>query len=148
MWMFKKKKITEEGLKNSSAKILPEECILMTSRASVGYFGICERSVCTNQGFISCVPNKKCFQMYLLYNLLNRVEEIRQKAGGSTYLEISKKTFRDFEIVLPDVDVLMEFQKIEHKIFEDTRSLAKKIVSLKEARDRLLPKLMSGEVEV
>lgn len=142
------KKITEEGLKNSSAKMVPEESILMTSRASVGYFGVCEKSVCTNQGFISCVPNQTYYQMYLLYNLMNRVDEIRQKAGGSTYLEISKKTFRDFEIALPDVEILMEFQKIEHKIFEETRSLAKKIVSLKEARDRLLPKLMSGEVEV
>lgn len=142
------KKITEEGLKNSSAKMVPEESILMTSRASVGYFGVCEKSVCTNQGFISCVPNKECFQMYLLYNLLNRVEEIRQKAGGSTYLEISKKTFRDFDIILPDIEVLKEFQKLEHKILEETRSLSKKIVCLKEARDRLLPKLMSGEVEV
>ena len=142
------KKITEEGLKNSSAKMVPEESILMTSRASVGYFGVCEKSVCTNQGFISCVPNQTYYQMYLLYNLMNRVDEIRQKAGGSTYLEISKKTFRDLDIVLPDTEILKEFQKIEYKIFEESRNLAKKIVCLKEVRDRLLQKLMSGEVEV
>ena len=142
------KKITEEGLKNSSAKMVPEESILMTSRASVGYFGVCEKSVCTNQGFISCVPNQTYYQMYLLYNLMNRVDEIRQKAGGSTYLEISKKTFRDLDIVLPDTEILKEFQKIEYKIFEESRNLAKKIVCLKEVRDRLLQKLMSGEIEV
>lgn len=142
------KKITEEGLKNSSAKMLPEETILMTSRASVGYFGICEYRVCTNQGFISCVPNHTDLQMYLLYNLMDRVEEIRQKAGGSTYLEISKKTFRDFDVVKPDVEVLKKFQEIEYNILKQIRVIAKKIVALQEARDRLLPKLMSGEVEV
>ena len=104
------KKITQEGLDHSSAKMLPEETILMTSRASVGYFGICDFEVCTNQGFISCVPFKKNFQMYLLYNLINRVEEIRIKAGGSTYLEISKSVFRNFNIISPSDDVLKSFQ--------------------------------------
>ena len=53
------KKITPEGLKNSSAKMLPAETILMTSRASVGFFGMCKYEVCTNQGFISCIPKGK-----------------------------------------------------------------------------------------
>lgn len=50
------KKITETGLRNSSAKMLPAYTILMTSRASVGFFGMCDQPVCTNQGFISCIP--------------------------------------------------------------------------------------------
>ena len=49
-------KITNEGLNNSSAKMVPPGTILMTSRASVGFFGICNFPVCTNQGFISCDP--------------------------------------------------------------------------------------------
>lgn len=142
------KKITQEGLDHSSAKMLPEETILMTSRASVGYFGICDFEVCTNQGFISCVPFKKNFQMYLLYNLINRVEEIRIKAGGSTYLEISKSVFRNFEIIKPSDDVLNSFQQNVHKIIDKVRCLSKQIRHLTEARDRLLPKLMSGEIKV
>ena len=142
------KKITQEGLDHSSAKMLPEETILMTSRASVGYFGICDFEVCTNQGFISCVPFKKNFQMYLLYNLINRVDEIRIKAGGSTYLEISKSVFRNFEIIKPSDDVLNSFQQNVHKIIDKVRCLSKQIRHLTEARDRLLPKLMNGEIEV
>ena len=61
-------KITNEGLNNSSAKMVPPGTILMTSRASVGFFGICNFPVCTNQGFISCVPYQHDAQMYLLYN--------------------------------------------------------------------------------
>ena len=141
-------KITNEGLSNSSAKMVPPGTILMTSRASVGFFGICNFPVCTNQGFISCVPYQHDAQMYLLYNLLNRVDEIRAKAGGSTYLEISKKTFRDFEIVVPDTQVLTLFQITAEKSIEQIRILSTQILKLQQARDRLLPKLMSGEVEV
>ena len=141
-------KITNEGLNNSSAKMVPPGTILMTSRASVGFFGICNFPVCTNQGFISCVPYQHDAQMYLLYNLLNRVDEIRTKAGGSTYLEISKKTFRDFEIVVPDTQVLTLFQMTAEKSIEQIRILSTQILKLQQARDRLLPKLMSGEIEV
>lgn len=87
------KKITEDGLNNSSAKMLPPYTILMTSRASVGYFGLCEYEVCTNQGFISCIPYQENIRFYLLYNLMNRVDEIRTKASGSTFLEISNSNF-------------------------------------------------------
>ncbi len=142
------KKITKEGLKHSSAKMLPPETILMTSRASVGYFGICDFEVCTNQGFISCVPFDWDFQMYLLYNLKNRVEEIRTKAGGSTYLEISKSVFRNFDVICPPKSLLSQFQQRTHRILEKTRNIATQIRLLTEARDRLLPKLMSGEIAV
>ena len=142
------KKITKEGLNHSSAKMLPKETILMTSRASVGYFGICDFEVCTNQGFISCVPFEKNFQMYLLYNLMNRVEEIRIKAGGSTYLEISKSVFRNFDIICPPQSITVNFQCQTHRILEKTKNISKQIRLLTEARDRLLPKLMSGEIAV
>ncbi len=142
------KKITKEGLNHSSAKMLPKETILMTSRASIGYFGICDFEVCTNQGFISCVPFEKNFQMYLLYNLMNRVEEIRIKAGGSTYLEISKSVFRNFDIICPTRSITVEFQCKTHRLLERMKSLSSQIRLLTEARDRLLPKLMSGEIDV
>lgn len=142
------KKITPEGLKNSSAKMLPAETILMTSRASVGFFGMCKYEVCTNQGFISCIPKRENLQMYLLFNLKSRVEEIRQKAGGSTYLEISKTVFRELEIILPKDEVLAEYQKNVHDIFDEIYCRTEMIKSLVDMRNRLLPKLMSGEVEV
>ena len=142
------KKITKEGLNHSSAKMLPKETILMTSRASVGYFGICDFEVCTNQGFISCVPFENNFQMYLLYNLMNRVEEIRIKAGGSTYLEISKSVFRNFDIICPTSSITVEFQCKTHRLLERMKSLSSQIRLLTEARDRLLPKLMSGEIDL
>ena len=142
------KKITPEGLKNSSANMLPAETILMTSRASVGFFGMCKYEVCTNQGFISCIPKRENLQMYLLFNLKSRIEEIRQKAGGSTYLEISKTVFRELKIILPKDEVLAEYQKNVHDIFDEIYCRTEMIKSLVDMRNRLLPKLMSGKVEV
>jgi type I restriction enzyme S subunit len=142
------KKITEEGLAKSSAKMLPPETILMTSRASVGFFGVSEHKVCTNQGFISCIPYNNDMMMYLLLNLMNRKDEIRQKAGGSTYLEINKATFRKFEIVIPNDSILKKFQNTTYTMLERIRTLKKQSTSLQQARDKLIPKLMSGEIEV
>lgn len=142
------KKITEEGLYNSSAKMVPPYTILMTSRASVGFFGLCEYEVCTNQGFISCIPYQANVRFYLLYNLIYRVDEIRAKASGSTFLEISKKTFRKLRIILPSEYVLDEFTKQIHHMIQKMEVLTKSISKLQEARDRLLSKLMSGEIEI
>lgn len=141
------KKITEEGLRNSSTKMVPAGTILMTSRASVGYFGIADFEVCTNQGFISCIPIPN-MQMYLLFNLMSRVDEIRKKAGGSTYLEISKSVFRNFDIVCPSEIILLQFQDKASLVLKKENTLSLQIRLLTEARDRLLPKLMSGEITV
>ena len=142
------KKITEEGLHNSSAKMVPPYTILMTSRASVGFFGLCEYEVCTNQGFISCIPHEESIRFYLLYNLMNRVNEIRAKASGSTFLEISKKSFSGLKIIVPEAHILTQFNNIVRPMIRQMEILTKTIAKLREARDRLLPKLMSGEIEV
>ena len=142
------KKITNEGLDNSSAKMLPPDTILMTSRASIGYIALCENEVCTNQGFISCVPYYEKLRYYLMFNLLNRVDEIKAKATGSTFLEISKRTFREMAIIVPSEQVLMQFDSFILPVIQKMRTLRKGTESLTKARDRLLPKLMSGEMEV
>lgn len=142
------KRITQEGLQHSSAKIVPPYAILMTSRASVGFFGLCAHEVCTNQGFISCIPYKEKYRFYLLYNLMNRVEEIRGKASGSTFLEIGKKNFRELHVLLPTDSVLDDFTNRIQPTFQKIELLTKSIAILQEARDRLLHKLMNGELEV
>ncbi len=86
--------------------------------------------------------------MYLLFNLMNRVEEIRGKAGGSTYLEISKKNFRDLQIMIPCDELLARFEEVAGNMVKSIENATRSIHRLQEARDRLLPKLISGEIEV
>lgn len=142
------KKINERGLAGSSAKMLPPETILMSSRASVGFFGLYDGEACTNQGFISLIPKAKNTRMYLLFNLIHRKEEIVGLASGATYKEINKSTFRAMPISLPSDALLSEFEDLTYQNIKQVRLLMKSNAGLKRARDLLLPKLMSGEIAV
>lgn len=128
--------------------MLPAETILMTSRASVGFFALVDKAVCTNQGFINIVPKRAELRMYLLFCLLSRVEEIRAFAGGSTYPEISKGKFREIGIIEPSSPVLEEFEQMISPMISQSRNLILQNQRLVHARDLLLPRLMSGEIEV
>ena len=141
-------RITEEGLKNSSAKLLPPYTILMTGRASIGYFGLAPYPVCTNQGFISIIPNMVNMRMYILHNLMTRKDEIIMNANGATFLEISKGRFRKMKIVVPDDNTLNAFEKRANDIFMQVLKIEKQSTLLSRQRDLLLPRLMSGKLEV
>lgn len=142
------KKISESGLKNSSARLLPPETILMTSRASIGYFALMDYPVCTNQGFISIIPEQDHSRMYLLFNLMNRIEEMTSLATGSTFKELSKRTFRSLTILWPADDILEKFNDAVYPMIQQIRVIKKQNSQLAQARDLLLPKLMSGQIDV
>ena len=140
------KKITKRGLENSSAKLFPAYSLMMTSRATIGVVSINRAPACTNQGFITLVPNDE-FPLYQLHGwLLQQLPEIHSMASGSTFKEISRGTFKNFDILRSTVggrfSELVEpiYRKIENNIVES--------ISLTKVRDTLLPKLMSGELRV
>ena len=142
------RKITEKGLRESSAKMVPAESILMTSRASVGFFAIMDRETCTNQGFINIVPHDEELRLYILFDLINRVPEIRSNAHGTTYPEISKGRFREMDVVIPRRSVAAEFSHTASEFIDQVRCLKRSTSSLTLARNTLIPRLMSGEVAV
>ena len=142
------KKITEAGLKNSSAKMLPPETILMSSRASIGYFGLHDKPACTNQGFISLIPRDEQYRYYLLYNLMFRKDEIESKAGGTTYKEINKSTFRGMTITWPEKTLANSFSDFARDVMQQVRALKRQNEKLAQTRDLLLPRLMSGDLVV
>ena len=120
----------------------------MTSRASVGFFALMDHEVCTNQGFINIIPHEDEMRMYLLFNLLSRVEEIRSNAKGTTFPEISKGRFRDMGVVVPPKTLTNEFAEFASGIIRQVRILERTTLKLEKARDLLLPRLMNGEVAV
>ena len=140
------RRITEEGLRESSAKMVPAETILMTSRASVGFFAMMDREACTNQGFINVAPHDEGIRLYLLFDLINRVPEIRSNAQGTTYPEISKGRFREMDVVIPKRALATEFSCTVSEVIDQVRCLKRSTSALTQARDILLPRLMSGEV--
>lgn len=142
------KMITCEGLASSSARLLPARSILMTSRATIGAFAICEQEVSTNQGFISCVLHDARYMWWLLNSLQFRVAELRGCAKGSTFLELSKTVFRQVELTVPDAGTAAHYSRVVEELYDKEVAVRRQLDAAREARDRLLPKLMSGEIEV
>jgi type I restriction enzyme S subunit len=139
--------ITEEGYRNSSARLMPKGTVLFSSRAPIGYVAIASNELCTNQGFKSLVPIA-VGSSYLYYYLKNNTDKIAQQATGSTFKEVNGALMKRQEIVVPPQNLLDIFENNISQIFRKQEVLEKEISSLISARDKLLPKLMSGELKV
>ena len=139
--------ITEEGYNSTSTKLMPKGTVLFTSRAPIGYISIAQNDICTNQGFKSLVPRKAgtCF----LYCFLKYITpEIENKSTGSTFKEASGALMKSLQVIMPEQKVFEDFEEIVSPLFAKIESLEKEISRLSLLRDTLLPRLMSGELEV
>lgn len=140
--------ITELGLKNSSAAIMPEGTVLFSSRAPIGYIAIAAGEVTTNQGFKSVVPKPGIGTPFVYFFLKNTLPVIEGMASGSTFKEVSGSTMKNVPAVIPDAETLAKFSDFCAPIFAQQRILEEQNQSLATLRDNLLPKLMSGEIDV
>ena len=93
--------ITEIGLKNCSAQMMPKHSVLFSSRAPIGYVAISNCDVCTNQGFKSIVPNNDTDYLFLYYLLLYKKHEIENLGSGTTFKEVSASTMKGVEVRVP-----------------------------------------------
>ena len=140
--------ITELGLKNSSAAIMPEGTVLFSSRVPIGYIAIAAGEVTTNQGFKSVVPKPEIGTPFVYFFLKNTLPVIEGMASGSTFKEVSGSTMKNVPAVIPDAETLAKFSDFCAPIFAQQRTLEDQNQSLAKLRDSLLPKLMSGEIDV
>ena len=137
-----RRRITKEGYKNSSAKLLPaNKTILFTSRAGIGTTAILCRSACTNQGFQSLVISDNT-DLYFIYSMSSRIKDFAiSKASGSTFLEISGKQLATMSLFLPQLN---EQRKIG-QYFKSLDSLItlhqRKLDALKKIKSALLEKM-------
>jgi len=105
------RKITEEGLNKSSAKVLPVGTVLFTSRAGIGKTAILLKEGCTNQGFQSIVPNKDKLDSYFIFTRSEELKRYGETVGaGSTFVEVSGKQMANMELMMPTI--MDEQQKI------------------------------------
>ena len=94
--------ITEEGLDNSSTKLLPQGTVLLSSRAPIGYVAIASNPICTNQGFKSIICNKDIVDnLYMYYWIKNNTELLQSLGTGTTFAEISGSVVKSIAISLP-----------------------------------------------
>ncbi len=110
-----KRNISEKGLKNSSARLVPKGTILFSSRAPIGYVAIASNQLCTNQGFKNLIPNKNVSSEFVYYYLLNSKNLAESYASGTTFKEISAKSFSKLPIPLPPLEIQKQIVKLLEK---------------------------------
>jgi len=138
------KKITRLGLEKSAAKLFPPYSVMMTSRATIGVVSINTTEACTNQGFITCIPNDRVSAFHIYFWILENKEKIIALASGATFKEISRGEFRDFDFILPSKAVEAQFIDMVEPMAKEIETLLHSITNLRQTRDLLLPHLIKG----
>jgi len=142
------RRITDAGVESISSGVLPIGTVLMSSRAPVGYLAIAGVPTAINQGFIAMVCDGTLPPVYVFNWAFTSMDTIKAHASGTTFAEISKKTFRPLPIVEPTGDAIAAYQQVAEPLFELLTACVNENVRLAEMRDYLLPRLLSGSVRV
>ncbi|RYQ00737.1 HsdS subunit [Bifidobacterium pseudolongum subsp. globosum] len=133
------RRITEEGLEHSSAKLLPAgRTVLFTSRASIGLTAILMVEACTNQGFQSLVVSDRT-DVFFLFGLCNRIKkQAIRNAAGSTFIEVSGKQLAKMPLQVPSLDEQRRIGKIVRTIDSLIAAEKRKLDLLKDKKTALL----------
>ena len=140
--------ITDEAIAKSSAKLLPEKSILIAMYgATVGQYAILSKAMTCNQAVCALLPNDNYPYTYLFMYAKNKKDELINKAVGSAQQNISQILIKDLDIS-NDIQKIKDYHKIVSPAFEIIEKNQQEITHLTNLRDTLLPKLMSGEIDV
>lgn len=142
------RRITPAGLAQIGSGLLPAGTVLLSSRAPIGYLAIAQTPVAVNQGFVAMVCEGKLSNTFCLFWTEANMDAIKQRANGSTFMEISKANFRPIPVVVPSAAVAAAFDHIARPLLDRIATNEQESHTLAALRDLLLPKLMSGELRI
>jgi type I restriction enzyme S subunit len=142
------RRITSAGLGKISSGLLPVDTVLMSSRAPVGYLALAKIPVAVNQGYIAMRCDQTLSPEFVIQWCSANMDEIKNRASGTTFAEISKKNFRMIAVVVPSATLTSAFSKQVRQLYLKIEMNAREAKTLAELRDILLPKLLSGELSV
>lgn len=154
--------ITQAGLEHSSAKLLPANSVLLSSRAPIGYLAIAGCELTTNQGFKSVICDESIvLSEYLYYSLSTKIDDLISISSGSTFLELSKSSFENFELnihsiqkqqhivnIIGSIDDLIECKfKIISNLYEYGMNLCKNLNGVEEIKLRDYINISTGKLD-
>lgn len=140
------RKITQAGLKKISSGLLPVNTVLMSSRAPVGYLALAKIPVAINQGYIAMKCENILSPEFVMLWCEQNMDEIKQRASGTTFAEISKSNFKPIAIVVPCKQVVDNFTVKVAGLYTLITNNSQQSITLEKIRDSLLPRLLSGEL--
>ncbi len=141
------RKITEKGLKESSAKLLPINSLIICTRATIGDCCINKKPICTNQGFKNIIVTGNNVD-FLYYLISKNKHELIRKACGSTFLEISKKDIDNLKFPIPPLPEQEKIAGILGTWDEAIEKLSSLIEQKKNFKKGLMQKLLTGKVRL
>ena len=139
--------VMDDIYSTSYTRIAEPNSILFSVRAPVGRLNITKNKVVIGRGLAAINQTDGC-QSYLYYLLKNKFFKDNVVGNGSIFASVSKDELLNQKFLIPERNLMMQFEKIVSQMDKQIENLDSKNKKLIEARDRLLPKLMSGEVEV
>ena len=142
------RQLSTKGLAKVGSGLLPVGTLLMSSRAPIGYLAIAQIPVAINQGYIAMPPGSLLPPLYMLFWCQQNMENIKARANGSTFMEISKKAFRPIPVVVPSSPVIEAFLAIASPLFTRLVANEQQAQTLATLRDTLLPRLISGQLRL
>lgn len=140
--------ITEEGLNNCNSRLYPKNTVIITARGTVGKTTLLGVPMAMNQSCYALKSDEIAAPYYLFFALNKEIASLKAMSNGGVFNTIIVKTFDSIHIAIPSNDLITAFETLVTPIMEQIEVKTKENFALSEARDRILPKLMSGEVEV
>lgn len=141
-------KITESGLKASSATLLPKGALLLCSRATIGEVRIAGNTICTNQGFKSLVVHQNISYEWLYYMVHVLKFNMLEKAIGSTFLEISKKDLAELDIIVPEFTEQKVIAQVLSDMDSEIELLEKKLAKYQQIKQGMMQELLTGRIRL
>jgi type I restriction enzyme, S subunit len=142
------RKISPQGLAKIGSGLLPVNTLLMSSRAPIGYLALTQVPLAINQGYIAMLPSGLLPPLYMYFWCRQNMDNIKGRANGSTFMEISKKAFRPIPALVPHSDLVKAFVEAAGVLFERLTENEKQAQTLTSIRDILLPRLISGQLHL
>ena len=140
--------ISQYGLDNCNSKLYPQGTVIITARGTVGKTTILAVPMAMNQSCYALKSDYFASVYYIFFALRQEIEALKTMANGGVFDTIIVKTFDRISILDPGKAIIEKFDQAVSPFMGEIKNDMRKITYLTEARDRLLPKLMSGEIEL
>lgn len=139
--------LTAEAISKHNVRVVPADTILVSFKLTVGRVSITTTNTCTNEAIAHfLIPDGFLREYTYLYLKCFEYDSLGNTSAISK--AVNSKIIKAMPFVMPDSEILQRFHQVGKPILEEIKNKQKTNIYLAEARDRLLPKLMSGEIEV
>ena len=139
--------LTEDAISKHNIKVVSADTVLLSFKLTVGRVSITTGNSCTNEAIAHFIIKDSTLREYV-YLYLKCFEYDSLGNTSSISKAVNSKIVKGMPFIMPDTTVLSQFHQVSRPIFDEIKNRQKVNINLVEARDRLLPKLMSGEIEV